>query len=43
MRPLFDIHRFSVCGEPQPDGKSVRLWARDHEGALAMDATATLR
>jgi 3-methylfumaryl-CoA hydratase len=43
LRPLFDVHRFSVCGEPQPDGKSVRLWARDHEGALAMDATATLR
>jgi hypothetical protein len=40
--PLFDIHPFFVCGEPQPDGKTFHLWARDHEGALAMDATATL-
>ena len=43
VRPLFDIHRFSVCGQPQQDRKTVRLWARDHEGFLAMDATATLR
>jgi 3-methylfumaryl-CoA hydratase len=43
VRPLFDINRFRVCGQPQPDGTSVRLWARDHEGALAMDATATIR
>ena len=43
MRPLFDINAFAVCGQPQPDGKAIRLWARDHEGALAMDATATLR
>ena len=42
VRPLFDIHRFSVCGDPLPDGKSFRLWARDHEGALAMDATAVI-
>ena len=27
----------------QPDGKTVRLWAQDHEGWLTMDATATLR
>ena len=25
------------------DGKTVRLWAQDHEGWLTMDATATLR
>jgi 3-methylfumaryl-CoA hydratase len=40
VRPLFDINPFDVCGEPSADGKSVRLWARDHEGWLAMDATA---
>src|SRR5436853_2679120 len=40
VRPLFDINAFDVCGEPSEDGKSVRLWARDHEGWLAMDATA---
>jgi 3-methylfumaryl-CoA hydratase len=42
IRPVFDLHPFAVCGEPQPDGGTVRLWARDHEGFLAMDATATI-
>ena len=42
VRPTFDIHPFSVHGQPAPDGKSVRLWGRDHEGWLTMDATATL-
>ena len=39
-RPVFDLQPFEVCGEPQPDGATLRLWVRDHEGALAMDATA---
>jgi hydroxyacyl-ACP dehydratase HTD2-like protein with hotdog domain len=39
--PLFDLHPFDVCGDPADDG-TVRLWARDHAGALAMDATATI-
>jgi 3-methylfumaryl-CoA hydratase len=43
LRPLFDIHPFFVCGDPQPDGKTFRLWTRDHEGALTMDATAVIR
>jgi 3-methylfumaryl-CoA hydratase len=43
VRPLFDLHPFSVCGEPEQDGSTVRLWARDHEGFLTMDATATIR
>ena len=42
LRPLFDIHPFRVCGEPQPDGKTFRLWAKNHEGELAMDATAVI-
>ena len=42
VRPLFDIHPFDVCGEPADDGKSVRLWAKDHEGWLAMEATAEI-
>ncbi len=41
VRPLFDIHRFTVCGCPDGD-RQVRLWARDHEGFLAMEATAQL-
>jgi 3-methylfumaryl-CoA hydratase len=43
VRPLFDINPFFVCGAPQEDGRTFHLWARDHEGALAMDATATIR
>ena len=43
VRPTFDLHPFHVNGELQADGKTVRLWAGDHEGWLTMDATATLR
>jgi 3-methylfumaryl-CoA hydratase len=43
VRPTFDLNPFKVNGAPQPDGKTVRLWAEDHEGWLTMDATATLR
>jgi 3-methylfumaryl-CoA hydratase len=42
VRPLFDINHFFVCGEPGDDGRKIRLWARDHDGWLAMDATATV-
>ncbi|MGZ5155054.1 MAG: FAS1-like dehydratase domain-containing protein [Caldimonas sp.] len=43
VRPTFDLHPFRVNGKVQDDGKTVRLWAQDHEGWLTMDATATLR
>jgi 3-methylfumaryl-CoA hydratase len=43
VRPTFDLNSFKVNGAPQQDGKTVRLWAEDHEGWLTMDATATLR
>ena len=43
MRPMFDIHHFFVCGEPASDGKTFRLWAKDHEGWLAMDSTAVVK
>jgi 3-methylfumaryl-CoA hydratase len=42
VRPTFDLHPFKVCGQPDADGKTVRLWAQDHEGWLTMQATATL-
>src|SRR5690349_5562267 len=42
VRPLFDIHPFDVCGEPAADGKSFQLWAKDHEGWLAMESTAEI-
>lgn len=41
-QPLFDLGAFAVCGRPESDGKTVRLWAKDQEGRLAMDATATV-
>ena len=43
VRPVFDIHHFFVCGEPHADGKTVHLWAKDHDGWLTMDATAVIR
>ena len=43
VRTVFDINTFYVCGEPQPDGKSIKLWAKDHEGWLTMDATAIIK
>jgi 3-methylfumaryl-CoA hydratase len=39
VRPLFDIHRFTVCGRANCE-RRFALWARDHEGALAMEASA---
>lgn len=42
IRPVFDIAPFFVCGAPQDDGRSVRLWARDHEGWLTMEAVAAV-
>jgi 3-methylfumaryl-CoA hydratase len=39
LRPTFDIHRFSVCGRPDGEGRYA-LWAHDHEGWLTMQATA---
>ena len=43
VRPTFDLHSFKVNGSTQADGKTIHLWASDHEGWLTMDATATLR
>jgi len=38
VHPVFDIHRFRVCGRDDGPGR-LALWARDHEGHLAMQAT----
>ena len=42
VRPLFDIHPFDVAADLSADGKTVRLWAQDHDGWLAMEATVQL-
>jgi 3-methylfumaryl-CoA hydratase len=39
LSPLFDLHPFTVCGRADGDHRYA-LWARDVEGALAMQATA---
>jgi 3-methylfumaryl-CoA hydratase len=39
--PLFDLHPFDVCGRFDGE-RSVALWARSHQGALAMQASADL-
>jgi 3-methylfumaryl-CoA hydratase len=43
VRPTFDLSPLRVNGALDGDGKTVRLWAQDHEGWLTMDAVATLR
>jgi 3-methylfumaryl-CoA hydratase len=40
--PLFDIDPFRVCGKPGEDGRTVKLWAQNHRGELAMQAEARL-
>jgi 3-methylfumaryl-CoA hydratase len=42
IKPLFDIAPFSVCGKLEEDGKTVRLWAKDAQGWLTMEASAEL-
>ena len=42
MKPIFDTAPFLVCGRHRGDAKTIHLWARHDDGALAMDATATL-
>ena len=43
VRPTFDGPPLRVNGQPAADGRTVALWAQDHEGWLTMDAVATLR
>lgn len=42
LRPTFAGQPFTVCGKPSADGKTIDLWAKDHEGFLTMRATAAL-
>lgn len=42
LATITDTNDFSVHGARNDDG-TVRLWARRHDGALAMDATAKLK
>jgi 3-methylfumaryl-CoA hydratase len=42
LRPTFANRPFTVCGKPAAAGKTIDLWAKDHEGYLTMRATAAL-
>ncbi|WP_159911189.1 MaoC family dehydratase N-terminal domain-containing protein [Pantoea sp. 18069] len=42
VRPTYDLNPFTVLGQPSPDGKTIALWACDHEGWLTMQATAKI-
>jgi 3-methylfumaryl-CoA hydratase len=42
VRPTFDLHPFRLNGRPSADGKTIELWACDHESWLTMQAQATL-
>jgi 3-methylfumaryl-CoA hydratase len=40
LRPLYDTAAFFTCGKPEADGRGAKLWTRDAEGAVTMEATA---
>jgi 3-methylfumaryl-CoA hydratase len=40
LRPLYDTASFWTCGLPDEPARSARLWTRDAEGAVTMEATA---
>ncbi len=42
VSPLFDTEPFTVCGKPERDGRTIRLWAENSGGGLAMTATAVI-
>ena len=42
VKPVCDIAPFHVCGQPQDDGRTVKLWARDAEGSLVMGMSVSL-
>jgi 3-methylfumaryl-CoA hydratase len=41
LRPLYDTANFFTCGLPDEAGRGARLWTRDAEGAVTMQANAT--
>jgi len=42
VRPTFDLHPYRLNGQPSEDGKTVKVWAQDHEGWLTMQGTVEL-
>ena len=42
VRPTFDLHPFQLNAQPSADGKTIRVWANDHEGWLTMQGSIAL-
>ena len=42
LRPTFDQHPLRLHAQPAPDGRSLRVWASDHEGWLTMQGDVAL-
>lgn len=42
VRPTFDLHPFRLNAQPAEDGKTIRVWASDHEGWLTMQGSVEL-
>ena len=42
VRPTFDLHPFRLNAQPAADGRSVRVWAQDHERWLTMQGEVQL-
>jgi 3-methylfumaryl-CoA hydratase len=40
LRPLYDTASFFTCGVPDDAQRLARLWTRDAQGAMTMEATA---
>ena len=43
LAPVFETNTFSIHGEPDDDGKIIKLWVRRDDGALVINAQATLK
>jgi 3-methylfumaryl-CoA hydratase len=41
LRPLYDTANFWTCGVPDEELRSAKLWTRDAEGAVTMEARAS--
>lgn len=42
LRPIFDLNSFSLHGEPGDSLNNIKLWVKDHDGLLAMEAETTI-
>lgn len=41
LKPLYDTASFYTCGAPAAEPRTAKLWTRDSEGDMTMEATAT--